>query len=801
MRYLIIPFILSFLFSPRVSCSQDLVDHNLKLLSRLDYSREVSDIWGYADENGREYAIMGIETGTVIIDVSDPFNPEEIGFIPGDRSKWRDFKTYGTYAYGVAEKGDDGLLIIDLSDLPDNLEYSYANLTTMVNGTPDTLVSAHNIFIDENGWAYLSGANINNGGIVAIDVSSDPINPTIKGYGDSRYSHDNFARGDTIWSADVYRGFFSVLDASDKSNIFTLITEQTSFRFTHNCWLSDDGDYLFTTDEKEKAFIDVYDVSDIMDIQEIARFRTFEADSRDVAPHNVYYFNDYLLISYYGDGVIIVDVSNPEFPIQVGSYDTYPNNSEGLWGCWGVYPYLPSGNIIASDILRGLFVLQPDYKRASFLEGLITNEETGLPVIEAKVEILDTIPNAYYSENSGRYKAGAIGSKEITFIVSHPLYNPDTLTIELTEGIITEQDIALEPIYTSHTLFGRVIDLATGQPVDNSQVQFRMGVEEYDFITGVDGRFASVMFESDYDIEYSKWGYLDSIYQFTGFTMNADIELYLQSGYLDRFFTDQGWQVERKANTGNWVRAVPIGTFEGDSIINPNTDSPWDEDDFCYVTGNSIGNFSADDIDGGYTWLTSPVMTLNSYGDPRLSFDYWYFNGFGESPPNDTLFVELLDNTNRTTHLLMKIDSSVQSWQQVLDIPLRLDSVDLSDVQIRFRVGDEGDLWHIIEAAIDRFRVIDAEMLTSVDDVLDQTGKFSVFPNPTTDFIQLNSNDPIETTFDWVEIFDSSGRLLIRSGSESIIDVRNINAGLYTIRVGNDSGENTATSRFVKIDH
>lgn len=46
-------------------------------------------------------------------------------------------------------------------------------------------------------------------------------------------------------------------------------------------------------------------------------------------------------------------------PHEVAFFDTYPaNNSATFAGAWGVYPYLPSGTIIVSDINRGLFVLR-----------------------------------------------------------------------------------------------------------------------------------------------------------------------------------------------------------------------------------------------------------------------------------------------------------------------------------------------------------------------------------------------------------------------------------------------------------
>jgi hypothetical protein len=45
--------------------------------------------------------------------------------------------------------------------------------------------------------------------------------------------------------------------------------------------------------------------------------------------------------------------------VQLSYFDTFPtNNNVGFNGAWGVYPYLPSGNIIISDIQRGLIVVK-----------------------------------------------------------------------------------------------------------------------------------------------------------------------------------------------------------------------------------------------------------------------------------------------------------------------------------------------------------------------------------------------------------------------------------------------------------
>jgi hypothetical protein len=76
--------------------------------------------------------------------------------------------------------------------------------------------------------------------------------------------------------------------------------------------------------------------------------------------HNPFIKGDSVYISYYHEGVQVYDISNPNAPVNVSYYDTEPSNTNynGYRGTWGVYPYLPSGNIIASDVARGLFVLE-----------------------------------------------------------------------------------------------------------------------------------------------------------------------------------------------------------------------------------------------------------------------------------------------------------------------------------------------------------------------------------------------------------------------------------------------------------
>ena len=69
-------------------------------------------------------------------------------------------------------------------------------------------------------------------------------------------------------------------------------------------------------------------------------------------------------MSYYVDGTRVLDISDPEYPIEVGYFDT--SDLQGLYdGNWGTYAYLPSGYIISSDRQNGLFIFDSPITNSS----------------------------------------------------------------------------------------------------------------------------------------------------------------------------------------------------------------------------------------------------------------------------------------------------------------------------------------------------------------------------------------------------------------------------------------------------
>ena len=98
------------LFFALMSLGWPASSYNVELIHHLDEITEfnsssnfgVSDVWGYTDETGIEYAIVGYRYGTFIYDVSsNPDSPvliaDILGPSNGDYYFHRDYKTYGNH--------------------------------------------------------------------------------------------------------------------------------------------------------------------------------------------------------------------------------------------------------------------------------------------------------------------------------------------------------------------------------------------------------------------------------------------------------------------------------------------------------------------------------------------------------------------------------------------------------------------------------------------------------------------------------------------------------------------------------
>ncbi|NNF03522.1 MAG: choice-of-anchor B family protein [Rhodothermales bacterium] len=347
----------------------------------------MNDVWGWTDpQTGREYAIAGRTNGTSFVDVTDPVNPVYLGDLPmtegAQANSWRDMKVYADHVFIVADgSGQHGLQVFDLTRLRAT---SNSPVTFEADALYDGIASAHNIVINEQtGYAYAVGSNSGGetcgGGLHMINIQ-DPKNPEFAGC----FGHEGTGNAGTGYSHDamcvVYDGpddehdgkeicfgsnetALSIADVTDKENPVALASAAyPNVGYTHQGWITEDHRYFYINDELDETGGNadrtrtlIWDVSDL-DEPELVKEHFGTTTASD---HNLYVRDNLMYQSNYSAGLQILDVSDPENPVQVGMFDVNPTgNAPGFNGTWSNYPYFESGTIIVTGIESGLFMLK-----------------------------------------------------------------------------------------------------------------------------------------------------------------------------------------------------------------------------------------------------------------------------------------------------------------------------------------------------------------------------------------------------------------------------------------------------------
>jgi choice-of-anchor B domain-containing protein len=677
---------------------------NTTLRDNLDYAPDLNDVWGYVAPDGTEYALVGLRNGLSIVSLADPDNIAEVAFIGGTNSTWRDIKTYGTHAYVVADSGSDGILSVDLSNLPTSVTSQFYNS----NNTPaGDLTQAHNIYIDETeGLAYISGSDRNSGGMVLYDVATTPGVPAFVSFAPAVYAHDVYVQDDIMYASEIFAGDLTLYNVADPQNISEIGSTGTPFDFTHNAWTDATGDYVYTTDERGNAPVAAYDISNPADIQLLDEFRPNRSIDNGTIPHNVHVQDDYLIISYYTDGVEIVDATDPSNMVEVAYYDSWAGGDGGFNGSWGAYPFLPSGLVLSSDISGGLYVIEVNYQRAARLRGTITDEDTGANLNNVSVTITSPLQPSTNTLATGKYKTGT--PETGTFMVTYSLAGYENLAFPL--DFVSGEEIVQDTFLTLKSVVNVIGDVTS--TVDNSAIS---GAEVR--LVGDDGTYedvsngsGAVSFNSIVSGAYQAyagiWGFEDKAQAFTAGD-GSNVSFQLTPGFQDGFELDQGWSVSGDAGTGAWERGVPNGTSFDGNASNPGADTNGDVGTTAYVTGNGGGGAGSDDIDGGTTTLTSPVFDPADVGDDDVlvSFDYWFFNDGGSTVGDDMMEI-IIDNGSQTEVVMTyTTGTAISSAWTAEDFLLSDLSIPLTTtMQFVVTIGDTGG-GHLVEGGLDNFKL------------------------------------------------------------------------------------------------
>lgn len=351
-----------------------------------------ADVWGFVDLNsGREYAIVGYNTGTAVFDVTDPGNPREVGFVDGQQTTWRDIKVYQYFdaaegrwnanAYVTTDGSGDGLFVIDLTDLPQRIRRV---------GYASDFSAAHNVFAANTDYAtgvsltggtptlIIAGSN-NDGGRFRSYSLAVPDNPVFLGMpnvSSNDYMHDAASmiitdtRKDTQCVNagnycevlfDFNESTVDIWDISNASNPVRLSrTPYNNAAYTHSGWPSEDGMYLFVHDELDEQGFGLNTTVRTLSLADLtapAVVGGWTGPTRAI-DHNGFVRGNRYYMSNYSRGLTVLDITDPLQPQPAGRLDSYPfSNNTSFVGAWGAYPYFASGNVALSDMSSGFYMI------------------------------------------------------------------------------------------------------------------------------------------------------------------------------------------------------------------------------------------------------------------------------------------------------------------------------------------------------------------------------------------------------------------------------------------------------------
>lgn len=451
-------------------------DFTESLTSKPD---SASDIWGFIDLNTqKEYAIIAFQNGVSVVDVSEPTTPQIIGSITGISSTWRDIKVYQyfehttlrwvSYAY-VTTEANEGLTIIDLNDL-DN------GISIVKRQTIDR--TAHNIYISNLDYG-LNIALANQQPAVHI-LGSDKFFGSFRTYSLSDpqtlsatyslssatandYTHDaasvtiNDARAQTDCVASSNDSCLVILDFNEGTMRLWDHTNQEqateigvgtypNAAYTHSGWWSEDKQYVLVHDEIDEQRFGLNTTINIFDISSLTTpilVGTWQGPTRAI-DHNGFVRGNRYYMSNYERGLTVLDITDPSNPSEVGFFDTYPvSNNAGFNGAWGVYPFLPSGNILVSDINSGLYILKDqsldnDVGKLSFAsEEFIVQEGNNIELIVNKTGTGATTVGYEIVPGSANLDDFELISGELTWSIN----DTSTKSIQITTHLDTSDEI------------------------------------------------------------------------------------------------------------------------------------------------------------------------------------------------------------------------------------------------------------------------------------------------------------------------------------------------------------------------
>lgn len=349
-------------------------------------AKKGNDIWGWTDPTtGKEYVMMGLDSKTSFIDVTDPVNPIHLADLKTATmsSTWRDVKIYKHYAYIVSEAWSHGMQVFDLHRLRQmtgekvekvKADFRYRDFR-----------NAHNIFINEDtGYGYAVGTSTCNGGLHIMDLKN-PLAPKFlncvgRGVYELPRKHGKAYTHDV--QCVVYQGpdarylgreicvssnedTVNIVDVTDKNKPVQIgVASYDGVKYTHQGWLTEDHKYFLLGDELDEQKLGVNTKTFIWDFSDLEKPKNFAIHEHQTKAidHNMYVKGDYVYQANYNAGLRILslqDIANGKLT-EVGFLDTMPKKDSAKFeGVWSIFPYFASGTVAIAGIDGVLYLTRP----------------------------------------------------------------------------------------------------------------------------------------------------------------------------------------------------------------------------------------------------------------------------------------------------------------------------------------------------------------------------------------------------------------------------------------------------------
>jgi choice-of-anchor B domain-containing protein len=303
-------------------------------------------MWGIVGSDGKEYAIIPTRTSTLFYDCSVPTSPVEVGEIPGP--------TVGGGGYFWREANSLGGSWVYISSEHGNLQ-----AVNMANPQMPQLAStfgsrAHTVSVDVAAQRLWASGGTGRGSLCFDLAASRTSPPQIGGFG-APYVHDCLPIRGFGYFAMISDGFFQIRDIRNPASTVVLSQVTTPGSFTHNVWVNEQETIAVTADENIGGCLTIYDITNKSAPVQLATW----CSPNGATVHNVFIEGNVAHFSCYSDGYWALDLSDPRNPRPICRFDTTALTGSGYYGCWGCYPFQPSGVVYLSDMQTGLWVVEP----------------------------------------------------------------------------------------------------------------------------------------------------------------------------------------------------------------------------------------------------------------------------------------------------------------------------------------------------------------------------------------------------------------------------------------------------------